>query len=127
MGTEITESEAVIGELKRVSVGGQKLRVPISPTLRFMFAHRKAVAKIADGGFTDDDVDDYFDALLTFLRRYNPKFDEDKILDEVQLTDLFGFYQRWFGSDREDEGDERPPRQRRGTTGPKRTTSRSRS
>jgi hypothetical protein len=128
MGTEITETEVVASPLKRITVGSQRLRVPRSPTIRFMFMHRGFLKKFADETITDDDIEDYYDEVLAFLRRYNDPVDEAKLQDECQLSDLLGFYARWFGGQDEDEdaGDERPP-QRRGTTGAKKTATRSRS
>lgn len=122
MPTEITETEIVSTPLQRVTVGSQKLRIPRSPTLKFMFGHGSFIAKLNTGEVVDDDIQDYYDLLTGFLRRYNETLDEDRLQEECELATLVGFYVRWFGDQGDgepDEGDERPPRPRRSGTATK--------
>lgn len=127
MATEITETEVVAGQLRRVSLGSQSFRVPLTPTISYMFWMRGFLKRFGDDAITDDDIVDCYDQTVRFLRRYNDKVDEEKLQDTCELSDLITFYSRCFsGAGDEDAGDARPPR-RRGTSGPKRPAARSRS
>lgn len=127
MATEITETERVAGSLRRVSLGGQKFRVPATPTIRYMFWMRGFLAKFGKDEITDDDIVECYEQTLTFLRRYNDQVDSDALEESCELEDLITFYNRCFGAEPESEDDERPPRATRGGGSSKRSTSRSRS
>lgn len=127
--TEVT-SEGALSKLRRVEIGSSKVRVPATPTIRYMFWMRDFLARFEKGELTDDDVFDCYEQLIAFLRRYNPDLDEDKLQDECELADVIGFYGRCFGAqdDGGDEGDEVPPSSARGSSrGSTRSRSRSRS
>lgn len=132
MGTEITETEHVAGHLRRVSLGGVKVRVPLTPTLSYMFWMRGFLKRFNEQELTDDDLVDCYEQTVTFLKRYNPTLDEQAIQDNCELADLIGFYSRAFsGQDEEDadEGEARPPRSkpRGGASSSRRTAPKSRS
>jgi hypothetical protein len=131
MGTQITETGRVAAAKRPVTVGSQRLRIPASPPLGFMFKHGAFVRKIEAEQATDVEVETYYGEVIELLRRYNPKFSEELLLDECSLSDLLGFYVTWWGpgsgdADDEEEQEERPP-QRRGTTGRTSTRTKSRS
>lgn len=134
MATTVTGTDKVAAALKLVTVGTQRLRVPQSPPLGFMFKHGAFIRKLADSAMTDEDVESYYAEIVDFLSHYNPakKFSEQQLLAECSLADLISFYNSWWGAGSGDDDDEReagearPPR-RRGTTGQSKPRSRSRS
>lgn len=132
MGTTVTGTDRVAAALKPVTVGTQRLRVPTSPPLGFMFKHGAFLRKLQASEAADEDVEGYYGEIVDFLAHYNPgaKFNADRLLADCSLADLLSFYNRWWGAqqddDEPDEGEARPPR-RRGTSGASKTTRRSRS
>lgn len=132
MPTTVTGADKVAAALKPVSVGSQRLRVPVSPPLGFMFKHGAFLRKLGASEASDEDVEGYYGEIVDFLEHYNPstKFSEAKLQAECSLADLLSFYNRWWGAaqddDEPDEGEARPP-QRRGTSGASRTARKSRS
>ena len=85
---EITDTEVVAPDMRRVQLGSESFRVPPSPTLKYMFYIRRFIRKFQDGTIGDDDIESCFDETIEFLRRYNKSVDEDRLLESCELTDL---------------------------------------
>ena len=128
---EITETEKVAPDMRRVKLGTLSFVVPPSPTLRYMFYIRRFVRKFQTGDVADDDIEQCYDETLHFLRRYNRDIDEDKLQESCELADLISFYSDCFGAaDEEADAEEAgppPARARRGTSGARKPKTRSRS
>ena len=123
---EITDTEVVAPDMRKVTLGSETFRVPPSPTLKYMFFIRRFVQKFQDGTIADSDIESCFEETVDFLRRYNKTVDEEKLLESCELTDLITFYSNAFGeADAEADEEEAPPprRARRGTTGARKTSS----
>jgi hypothetical protein len=121
---EITDTEVVAPDMRRVTLGELSLKVPPSPTLKYMFFIRRFVQKFQDGTIADTDIEGCFEQTVEFLSRYNKNIDEEKLLETCELTDLITFYSNCFGqADEEaDEQEAPPPRPtRRGTSGARKT------
>lgn len=126
----ITDTAVVTSTLRRARLGDLTVRIPRSPTIQYMFWMNDFLARFEANEVTTDDFTDLFDQTVELLERYNEKLDVARLKATCELADLVTFYQRKFLTvgDDDDEGDERPPRARRGTTGAtKPTRSRSRS
>jgi len=122
---EITDTEVVAPDMRRVQLGSESFRVPPSPTLKYMFYIRRFIRKFQDGTIGDDDIESCFDETIEFLRRYNKTVDEDRLLESCELTDLITFYSACYGqADEEADDAEVPPpvSARRGTGGARKTT-----
>lgn len=129
---EITDTEVVVPELRKVRLGSLTVKVPPSPTLEYMFWIRRFVKKFQDGTVVDDDIEECFEQTLKFLRRYNKDVDEQALIESCELSELITFYSTCFGQ-ADEEADEAvppPPAKTRGgatSRGSSRSTSRSRS
>lgn len=125
---EITDTEVVAPDMRKVELGALSFKVPPSPTLKYMFFIRRFVQKFQDGTIGDADIEACYDETVAFLRRYNKTVDEEQLLESCELTDLITFYSACFGA-ADEEADEQevpPPRPaRRGTSGARKTTGRS--
>ena len=126
MATEITGTETVAGNLRTITLGGSKFRVPFTPTIRYMFWMRGFLKRFAEEQITDDDVVECYEQLVAFLRRYNRAVDEDALQD-LELAEVIGFYTRCFSGQEEDEEGERPTRATRGGASSRTRSARSRS
>ena len=123
---EITDTEVVAPDMRKVTLGACQFRVPPSTTLKYMFFIRRFVQKFQDGTIADEDIESCFDHTVEFLGRYNKTVDEEKLLESCELTDLITFYSSAFGeSDAEADEEASPPprRARRGTGGARKTSS----
>jgi hypothetical protein len=125
---EITETEKVVPEIRRVQLGAARFRIPPSPTVHFMLYVRRLLQKFQDGDVGDDDILGCFDEVVDFLELYNKDVDRDQLERTCEIAELIGFCTVALGAQADDETDgedEVPPSRpaRRGTTGARKSSS----